>query len=575
MKRIDFFTLARPIQERFVAATRGQGMPVPLLVAKLPLPLVAIGWALLSVLAVAAWLFVVRIGYGKLASSAALQPKSLLVLEIGLLVLAVLFAFQSRRALRKRLRLPFVPTVYLFPIGAIDARSEHVVTHGWDELKGLSAGASSARVSFAHGSFSFPLNAATQGDELKSRSDEFKQKLASADAAEKDLVAMDPLRDNGFKNPFSPADSMRPPRPAKLPLLALALVAGAALLAYGVFTLRNHLGERAIYQEAFVKNSVAGYRDYLARGGTRSDVRELLLPRAELREAVAENNVEAIERFDAAHPNSKIADEVKAALRTALLHALDDAKAKGTITALREYTERYKTHLDLVPELPSARVAYLGSVLDHFQKTAKPSKELWLLARRLIVYADAHPGAKALVRFSQLESHTLEKNEHMLGASAYYGGDKTLPSHFLLGDSARNAEHKAGTDMSAALGRAFPPDLLQFELGAPVPPGPPPKFSEPTVLVDYRLEISSPLVSKKPRGIYSAVGLVAATILSIPDKDPPSETKYTAWHAPDIKRVEAGELLPENVYSDLLQRAWAKYTTKYTAPWVGGTVDAK
>jgi len=577
MKRIDFFTLSRPIQERFVAATRGHGTPAPLLVARLPLPVVSIGWALLSALAVIGWVMAVRLGYGKLESNVALQPKSLLALEIALLVLAVSFALQSRRALRKRMRLPYLPTVYLFPIGAIDARSEQVVTHGWEDLTNLSAGSSSARVSFSTGSFSFPLASAAHGEELKSRSNEFKLKLAAADTADKDLVAMDPLRDNGFKNPFSPADSMRPPRPAKLPLLALGLFAGAVLLAYGVHALRNHLGERAIYREAVLKNSVEGYRDYLARGGSQTDVNDLLLPRAELRTAVAENSVEAIERFVAGHPNSKIEGEVKTALRSALLRALEDAKSKGTITALRDYDTKYKAQLDLVPELPGARVAYLASVLDHFQKTAKPSKDLWLLARRLIVYADAHPGAKVLVRFSQGESHTLEKNEHMLSASAYYGGDKTLPSHFLLGDSARNAERRAGSDLSAALSRIFPPDLIQFAPGDPVPPAVPgttPKFTEPTLLINYRLEISSPLVSKKPRGIYSAVGLVAATSLSIPDKEPPADSKYTAWHAPDIKRVEAGELLPENVYSDLLQRAWTKYATKYTAPWLG-TTDTK
>jgi hypothetical protein len=363
---------------------------------------------------------------------------------------------------------------------------------------------------------------------------------------------------------------MRPPRPAKLPLVPLGLLCGAALLGFGVFTLRNHLGERAIYSQAVVQNSVESYQAYLARGGKRSDVSELHLPRAELRAAVAENTVDAIERFETTHPNSKIDAEVKTALRAALLRALDDAKAKGTITALREYGARYASHLELVPELPGARVAYLASVLDHFQKTAKPSKDLWLLARRLIVFADQHPDAKALVRFSQGESHTLDKNEHMLTASAYYGGDKTLPSHFLTGDSAGNAERPAGADLSAALDRAFPSDLLQFETGAPVPAGAaPPHFKEPTILVSYRLEISSPLVSKKPRGIYSAVGLIATTVLSIPDKDGPSENKYTAWHAPDIKRVEAGELLPENVYSEMLARAWSKFTTKYAAPWTG------
>jgi hypothetical protein len=572
MKRVDFFTLARPVQERFIAATRGQGSPVPLLVSRQPLPVVAIGWAFFAVVAVAAWLDVVHLGYGKLDSSFALQPNTLLGVEIALLVVAVLLTLQSRRALRQRARLPFVPRVYLFPIGVVDARTDSVVTHGWEELRDLSIGGSSARLAFASGSFAFPLANATQGEELRARSNEYREKVGGSETSEKDLVVMDPLRDNGFRNPFSPTDSMRPPRPAKLPLLALGLFAGAVLLAYGVFKLRNHLGEGAIYARAVTQNSIESYQAYLARGGKRADVSELLLPRAELRTAVTDDNVEAIEAFAAAHPDSKIHAEVQTALRTALLKALDTAKSKGTISALREYEAKYKGHLDLVPELPAARVAYLSGVLDRFQKSAaKPSKEQWLLARRLVVWADQHPDAKVSVRFSQQESHTLDKNEHMLSASAYYGGDKTLPSHFLLGDSAHSAELHAGTDLTSALGRAFPSDLLRFEVGPSVPAGTTPHFDEPTIFVSYRLEISSPLVSKKPRGIYSAVGLVAVTSLTIPDKEPGVESKYTAWHAPDVHRVEAGELLPENVYSDLLARAWSKFTAKYASPWVGST----
>jgi hypothetical protein len=89
------------------------------------------------------------------------------------------------------------------------------------------------------------------------------------------------------------------------------------------------------------------------------------------------------------------------------------------------------------------------------------------------------------------------------------------------------------------------------------------------VFVTYRLEISNPLSSKKPRGIYSTVGLVANASFSIPDKEPPAELKYTAWHAPDIRRLEAGDLLPENVYTELIAKAWSRFTTKYTAPWLG------
>jgi hypothetical protein len=569
MRRIDFFTLARPVQERFVASTRGQGAPVPLLVARLPLPLAAIGWALLSALAVIGWVSAVRLGYGELADANALQPRWLLVVEVALLVLAVLLALQSRRTLRQRLRLPFVPTVYLFPVGVVDARSQAITVHGWDELSSFDAGETRARFAFQHGRFTFPLANAAQAAELRTRVEDYRQRSAGPPPSQRDSVSADPLVDNGFKNPFSPVDSMRPPKPKRLPLFEAALLAGAVMLAFGVFTLRNHLGERALYERSVAKNSIESYRAYLARGGQRTDVSDLLLPRAELRAAIQENSVEAIERYIQAHPNAKIENEIQSALRAALLRALEDAKAKGTITALREFEQKYQKHLKLVPELPGARVAYLAGVLDRFQKTAKPSKELWLMARRLIVYADQH-GPKVAIRFAQEDSRTLEKNEHMLTASAYYGGDKTLPSHFVVGAPARAAAERAGADLAATLAKAFPSDLVHFEVGPPVPASsPPPAFNEPTIFVSYRLEISNPLSSKKPRGIYSTVGMIASASFSIPDKEPPATLKYTAWHAPDIRKVESGELPPENVYPDLMAKAWSRFMTKYAAPWIG------
>ena len=569
MKRIDFFSLARPVQERFVESTRGHGAPVPLLVARLPLPVAAVGWGLLSALAVVGWVCLVRLGYGELSNANALQPRWLLAAEIVLLVLAVLLGLQSRRSLRQRLRLPFVPTVYLFPVGVVDARSQNIAVHGWDELNSFDASDTRARFSFQHGSFGFALAGAAQAAELRTRVEDYRQRSAGPPPSQRDSVAADPLVDNGFKNPFSPVDSMRPPKPKRLPLVEVALLGGAVALAFGVFTLRNHLGERALYERSVLKNSIESYRAYLARGGQRSDVSDLLLPRAELRAAIQENSVEAIERYIEQHPASKIDNEIQTALRAALLRALEEAKAKNTITALREFEQKYARHLKLVPELPGARVAYLASVLDKFHKTAKPSKDLWLMARRLIVYADQH-GPKVAIRFSQEDSRTLEKNEHMLTASAYYGGDKTLPSHFVVGAPAQAAAERAGAELAAALGKAFPSDLLHFEVGPFIPAGgPPPVFKEPTLFVSYRLEISNPLSSKKPRGIYSTVGMMANTSFSIPDKEPPATQKYTAWHAPDIRKIEAGELPPENVYSDLMAKAWSRFTTKYAAPWLG------
>jgi hypothetical protein len=382
-------------------------------------------------------------------------------------------------------------------------------------------------------------------------------------------VLLDPLRDNGFRNPFSPAESMRPRKPKRLPIVPPILFAVAALAGFGVYEARNALGERAIYAQARQKDSVEGYRAYLARGGERAEVVDLLLPRAELRVATEAGTVDAIEAYMASHQGSKIQAEVDAALRAALLVALEGTKKKNTITAFRAFEERYKPHLVQVPELAHARFAYLSGVLDRFQKEFKPSTELWQLARRLIVHADKH-GPKVAIRFSQRESRSLEKNENQLQASAYYGGEKTLPSKVLLGEDVRKAERVAATDLAKGFAKILPDDLVHFELGPAVDPAlTDPTFKEPTLLVGYRLEISSTFVTKKPRGIFTGVGLLGDMTLSVPDKEAPQKMKHSAWHIPDVRRIESGALATDAVYPELLGKAFAKFTARYLAPWLG------
>lgn len=567
MKRIDFFRLERPVQERFVDAARGQGIPAPLLVGSDPLPLAAIGWAALSALLVVLWILVMRLGYGKLESSVALQPSYLLVLHVLLPALAVLAGFRCRSALRARLRLPFPPKVYLFPIGVVDARTGSIAVYGWDELDSVSVGGRNARLGFRSGSFSFPL-AAQQGAELERRIQEYKQQIGGGALSDHDLVLLDPLRDNGFRNPFSPSESMRPPKPKRLPLWPIAAALGAIALGVGIWALRNYLGEQAIYAEARQRDSVEAYRAYIERGGKQSDVGELLLPRAELRAVIAAGKVEAIEAYTQAHPDSKIASEVQTALRAALLKALEEAKQKNTITALREYEKRYEKHLALVPELPHARFAYLSSVLDRFNGEFKPTRELWQLARRLIAYADKH-GPAVEVRFAQREPRTVEKNERQLMMNAYYGGERSLPRHFLDDKPVRAAEERAGKDLCAALGQLFPEDLVRFSLGPSIQGPTTPAFDKPTLLVSYRLEISGVFVSKKPRGAFAGVGLMGESSFSVPDKEPSYNFKDQAWHVPDTRRIEAEDLKPDAVYGELVDKAFARFIKKYMAPWLG------
>jgi hypothetical protein len=175
------------------------------------------------------------------------------------------------------------------------------------------------------------------------------------------------------------------------------------------------------------------------------------------------------------------------------------------------------------------------------------------------------------LRFRQRESRSLEKNQRMLMESAYFGGQKTLPTPYLTGAGVRSAEQTAGRELAAELNKAFPTDLVRFEPGPVVPDGPDDKveFKEPTLLVNYRLEISGAFVTKKPRAVFAGVGFIANAVLSIPDKGAPHEMKDSAWHSPELRRIEAGEIPVENVYGDVVSKGFKRFATKYAAPWLG------
>lgn len=570
MKRIEFFQLTRAVEERFLESSRGQAAPLPLLVGDPPPPFDAIRWGGAAVLSFVVWVWVASLGYGDLGSSLALQPTWMAGVHALLLALTVGFALKARSALASRTRLPFRQAVYLFPIGVIDARTASFGVYEWSDFTKLEISGKRATLRFGSQAFTFPLANAQQGPELETRVRELREKLASGSVSEKDLVLLDPLRDSGFKSPFQPLESMRPPGPGRFPILLVLGVLGAVALGAFAWFARNTLSERNLFAHARRLDTVAAYRDYLARGGTRSEVTELALPRAELRAAIAAKTVEAMDNFVAAHPNSKIQGEIEGSLRYALLQELEAAKAKQSITALREFEKKNAKHLAMVPELAQAKHAYLQGVLDRFRTQSKAGMPLLELARRLIIYCDAHGPAVSL-RFRQRESRSLEKNERMLMESAYFGGQKTLPTPYLTGAGVRAAEQAAGKELVAELGQAFPADLVRFEVGAPVPDGPDDKveFKEPTLLVSYRLEISGAFVTKKPRAVFAGVGFIATSALTIPDKGAPYETKDSAWHSPELRRIEAGELPVEDVYGDVVAKGFKRFSSKYVSPWLG------
>ena len=95
-----------------------------------------------------------------------------------------------------------------------------------------------------------------------------------------------------------------------------------------------------MYARATQANDTASYRAYLERGAKfKEEVADTLLPRAELRDAERAGTVDALLKYKADHPGSKIATEVAVSIRTAMLAELEKAKAVGTLARARRVRE--------------------------------------------------------------------------------------------------------------------------------------------------------------------------------------------------------------------------------------------
>ena len=100
-----------------------------------------------------------------------------------------------------------------------------------------------------------------------------------------------------------------------------------------------------MYRTVVATGTVPEYELYLVQGVRHADeVRDLLLPRMQLKEAEAQGTVEAVQAFADAHPSSKIDADIDAALRRVMLTALETAKKAGTIAAIDALAKKYPNH---------------------------------------------------------------------------------------------------------------------------------------------------------------------------------------------------------------------------------------
>ena len=568
MAKVDFWGLARPIQERFVATTEGAAAPAPLAIRPLAHDRRSLAYGAFGVCATLGAIFLLRFGFGDLGSRYALAPTTFIVLYSGCFVLAVVAFFMAAVRHVKAYAVPYYPALYLYPIGVIDARSPEFVVHRISEQTQarFDSARSALRVEFDGTHFEFPAPDAAQGEQAAATVLGLRDKLATSGpvSSAREQALADPLIDNGFKNPFAPAESLRKELPGWLKLWPWMALFLGVLLGGAAFLVRNHLSEGRLYVEARKADSSEAYRTYLERGGHNPDVQALLLPRAELRDAMKSGNVSDIEHYLDTHPNSPIKVEVETALQQALLKDLSQVEATGTLSALKEFQTKYARYPFLVPFIERAINTRIDTALRQLKPALAPNQTRLLpFMERLLRYTAKH-GPELSIRFQRKPSETLVNAEKSLHQSPYYSGEKNLPSRYF--DDAHQTPREAA--MAAALvtelASHFPRDLVDPKPGPPLAATTDAKVTVPTLLVSYHTEFSGSFPSRKPRLALSGIGVLTRITFEVPGESETLPFKLTVWRAPDLRTI-TDESTPAELYEAMATEAFKRSTKKYLA----------
>jgi hypothetical protein len=539
MLELDYFKLDRAVQDRFADATRGLGVPLPLarLASRDRWPLLWFGLAAASALATG---YGTTIGVGDLDNPIALAPFWVLgVFTLGVAASVFFLLFGLGRQHRRR-SMPFVPGLFLFPVGVLDARGDVLQVARLPEITGVRADGSHVVVVAEGGAaWSFPTEDEATAEAVCRAVDEARGHYRHAIETQnrRELALLDPLMDSGFSSPFSPKVPLARHRPVWqrfAPLLALAF---GGCVAIGIWIVRNRLSERALYAAATGADTVEAYDRYLERGGPRAEVRDVLRPRAELRRVEAKGSVESLEGYLEKHSESVIRGEIHAALRRALEGELEEAKAKGTVTALREYRERRSRHAYLEEPIAAALDALYAEALAGYVAVANPRVDG---GRKLIERLLGHSrqnGPRVEVRFVRSLPSSIEKADSVVRRSLYFMGQRSVPSQYF--DDAHSARREAEIlpELLKRLQEPFPKDILEFVAGEAAPivedradlPTP----EVPTIFISSDVHLSGGYLSEKPRGVFVGVGMKFRIACALPGEPVGPEFESSTWRTPN------------------------------------------
>lgn len=569
MRQAQFYNLPRSVQDRFIDATRGQGVPKPIAFNRYR-NLETFAWAAGAVGTLLVWYLFGRVGYGRLDSSLAIAPTWMVVVHV---LFAAGTTYCALRATDKHYsRTPFVMGTFLFPSGVVVAKSPNLVMTPIEELNDAKAVQGSVVLSFTGGkTFNFPVGDNPRAEAVVQALNQAREKHRVAKGSQdlKELALLDPLEDTGVPNPLAPTDPLTPQRFLPLPAFVGVLVIASIGLGCAVFWMRNTRGAKALFAAAVEANTTQAYEAYLERGGEHPDVAGVYLPRAELRDAQAKGSVKAIEDYIASHKTTRIGPEVTAAHREALLHALEKAKKTGRLGAIEAIEKNHKGHPLIAGELAQAKQAIYDGALAKFKTEAVKEPVLVAFVTRLIRYSQQH-GPKIEVRMRQKRAQNLQIIDDLVRKSQYYFGPTLLPAQYFKGKYNVEREKKLADKLVTRLQKAFPADVLHFVIAKPVESdvGPAPKVKVPTLFIEHSVAFSGGFVGLKRRGMYMGMTLAFRATFTIPGQEQHDLVlPVRKWRAPKIEMIDNLENEPSYIYGTLADDAYDSFAQDFFESW--------
>ncbi len=540
-RRVDFFALPRPVQERFLASTRRAAPPVPIIFRRASVLPAAARAGGAVVIAIATYV-VTRLGFGDAESALAFQRPALLGVYAALAAAAAFGVVRALAVLRYASSLPFAAGVYVYPWSIIDASTHELRVHAMSGLAKLDRRPSKRRTfvfSFASGaSFTFDVPDADVADRVESALVASRDAVRRAieDEGPRSTAQIDPLFDGTLANPLGPTEPLVRTRPAWIRFGWAIALGIAAVVAPTAWLSRNAASDEAMFAAAKAADTVAAYDAYIAKHGKHAgEVGDLLEPRAALRDVVKSADVGALLAFAKGHPKSKIQPEIDAAVRSAMLAELEKAKQPGTVTALNAFAAAYP-ETKPKKELAAAVHALYANALNAYEATASPNADAAAFVERLLAYAEKH-GPSAEVRFRHRASDTVFNADAQVAKSRYFNGDVSLPSKHFSSAALAPYEHDVAQAIADRFAKAFPADILSVVPGAALPDADT-SVTVPTLVLDYDVEWSrTTTITVKPRGVFVGLHLPFDISFFIPDGAPPKTVKAMAWKGPDLWKL--------------------------------------